>query len=236
MRLAPKGGDCDTLERERGPRFQPESPTHFSTHNPVCSAPRPRNQEQEKAGAVFGEDGTKLIRNTGQLVKAIGRVVDLIKLRYGRDGCPPEHATDLYRVVAALEDAAAARDPKFVRDLHNWTKRHLRSLSNTAKASVQAELRDEVAVEITQRWLGEQTGLLDAERDAIKFYDAEAIDLSEADRIAKKKRKRAAMAQLRREVKEGATPRSRCRARQRELQPGVSTSTWYHQNPAEQRV
>lgn len=236
MLIAPLLGEDATPEREKALRFPPEGLSNFSTPNPVHSAPRPNVQVQSSSDADYGKDGTKLIRNTGQIVKAIGRVVDLIKLRYGRDGCPPEHATDLYRVVAALENAAAARDPRFVRDLHNWSERHLRSLSRVAKVAVQAELRDEPAVEITQRWLGEQTGLLDAERDAIKFYDAEAIDMSEADRIAKKKSRRAAQAQLRREVKEGATPRSRCRARKRELQPEVATSTWYHQNPVEQRV
>ncbi|MCJ2067940.1 hypothetical protein MKK75_03805 [Methylobacterium sp. J-030] len=128
-----------------------------------------------------------------------------------------------------------ALDPTFVPDLHGWSDRHLRTMSPLDKARVRHELL-EYPVELTQRWIGEQVGLTDAERDAIKFYDAEAIDMSEAARVAKKKGKRATQAQQRRELKDGATPRTRCRARLREQNPEISTTTWYRQNPGEPRA
>jgi hypothetical protein len=231
MLLAPEWGDAALADREKAPRRQPEGPSNFSSVQSGYSAASPENQEQLIKGPVYGADGTKVLRNVGQLKKVIKRVVALLKLRYGARGCPKDHATDIYRVVAAVEIAAEALDQRFVRDRHNWSARHLRNLPQRAREEVDFELRRH-PVEITQRWIGEQLGLTAAERAAIKLYDAEAIDVDADTVVLLKKARAAQLARERRERKEGATPRSRCRARQRELQPEVATATWYRSNPS----
>ncbi|WP_139231574.1 hypothetical protein [Methylobacterium phyllosphaerae] len=225
MSLAPGWGDAAQPDREKAPRRQPEGLSNFSSAVPGYSAPRPSDQERETPGSVVGKDGSKIISNIGHLTKVIGDTVKLLKLRYGRDGAPAEHSSDIYRVVAAAEDAAAARNPKFERDLHNWSQRHLRRLSEAERIMVRSDLRA-YPVEVTHRWVGEQLGLLDAERDLIDFRYAEAVDMTDVARAEKKRaRDRDRKAEVRRA--KGTPRRGEKLAKAKLLDPEAPAKTLY---------
>ncbi|WP_156398869.1 hypothetical protein, partial [Methylobacterium sp. Leaf469] len=169
-------------ERERAPRLQSEGPGFFALAGATLNLPthiaRVRSGQAENRFPVglAVDAGAREITNAGHLAKAIGGVHALKKLRYSRKRVPADAARDLYRVLAAIEAAAAARNPRFVPDLHDWSVRHL-CLSENAKAEVRAELIEHAFV-ITPRLLGEQLGLTDAERDQTEFWGAEAVDMT----------------------------------------------------------
>jgi hypothetical protein len=171
---------------------------------------------------------TRIITNYGHLKRALGCINDLMKFRYGRMKCPANLARDVYWAVAALEDAAEASNPKFVRDLHKWSTRRL-DLSETAKAEVRGELREYFEqhgypVEFTTKALGEQLDLLDVERDAVGFLDAEAVNLSAEDKADKR---RAGDAKQKRDKrrKAGIPPKGEALAIVRQLYPDASRAT-----------
>ncbi len=234
MKQASMREACATPGREKARELQLPGPSQFSTPTPANSAGCPTRQDANTDCAAFGADGSRLISNVGQLRKAVRGVHNLVWHRHGRAGPPAADAANYYFMVAVIEEAAARIDPTFGRDLKGWTSRNLRRLAPAARAEIDADLNGRL-IEVTQKWLGEQPGLLDAERDAIRFFDALPIDMTAEQRAAKA---RARDAQRKRDEREacGATPRARCRARQREQHPTVPAATFYRQNPASPRA
>ncbi|MCJ2113291.1 hypothetical protein MKK64_19120 [Methylobacterium sp. E-025] len=122
----------------------------------------------------------------------------LMTHRYGRHQVPAAEARDVYRVRAMLEARALALNPDFVPELEGWSKRRL-----CLDAAAKAEIRQEVAadaIEVGPMVVGYLLHLHDAERDAVRFWRAVAVDMTDADRVekhraddaARKRRSRAA--------------------------------------------
>jgi hypothetical protein len=224
-------GANGTSKRERGHRLQPEAPKSLtqSSAKPdylTCIAGSlPRQEENTFPVRPTLDAATREITNAGHLAKAIVGIHALKKLRYGRKRVPVDAARDLYRVLAAVEAATAARNSRFVPDLHDWSVRHL-CLSDAAKAEIRDELGEDAFI-ITPQFLGEQLGLTNAERNDTEFWDAEVAGITPE---AREERKRARD----RERKRAKRARSRkgkafalALARARQLYPNVSQATLY---------
>lgn len=225
-----KGAD-GANKRERGRRLQPDTlkiltqpgaTPGYTTHIAAARS----GQAKNRFPVCLGTDGSTLIRNQGQLCKVLMALRTLVSTEYGRQGCSDPHAAQaLFLAYAAVEDAAAADDNRYVRTLDRWAPRRLPGLGKDARAAALAELRTH-PVEITSRFLGELLGLTDAQRDRCGFWLAEPVDLSpeaKAEKLRAKDRER--KEQKRR--KAGVRPKGETLALARQLYPEAPRSTLF---------
>lgn len=223
-----KGADR-VLERERAPRLQSESPKFLTLPSaklnfPTHIADVRSDQAKNTKPVALGADGSTLIRNPGQLRKALKAVRRIVSVEYGRQGCTdPYTAQQLFLAYAAIENAASADDLNYDRTLDRWAPRRLPGLTKDGRAKAIAELRG-FSGEITARFLGELLGLTAKQRDSYRFWLAEPVDLNVEDRDA---RRRAKDAERRRQDRreKGIPAKGEFLALAQKLRPDASPST-----------
>lgn len=225
-----EGGIAD-VKRDEARRRQPESlydlktNSTFSTH----TARRAEHKPEYTKSVIATKDGARPYSNVGHVKEAIAGLCRLVKHRHRQGRATGSEAGDLFRVHLALEAHARTLDAGFVPEADRFAQRCLR-LGQAERTVIRQEVADYPQL-LDPRTVGELLGLTDAERDAVAFRRADAIDLTDADREAKRKAADAARKQKKRE-EDGATPRSRCRARKRKLHPSLSQATFYRRPEA----
>jgi hypothetical protein len=227
-------GGIASVKRDEALWLEPKGLGNLETT--VAASTHIARRDEHKTNCTKSVDATgkasRAYTNVGHIKEAIAGLCRLVKYRHKQGRATGADAIDLFRVHLALEVHARTLDAEFVPEADGFAERYLR-LSEADRAAIRQEVADHPPA-LNPVDVGDILRLTDKERSdvAVRFRRAEANDLSPADREVKRKAADAARNRENRR-KKGATPRSQCRARKRELHPDLSQATFYRRLEAE---